>query len=49
MNKERSNNTDRIAASRKLLEDKEAIIAYSNGEITKEELRERGIKLAMPL
>lgn len=43
-------NRDKIrAAAKKMVEDKKALIAYSNGEISKEELRERGVRLAMPL
>tara|TARA_R110001606_G_scaffold399265_1_gene583062 strand:- start:137432 stop:137596 length:165 start_codon:yes stop_codon:yes gene_type:complete len=38
-----------IAAAKKLVEDKKSILAYSKGEISKEELNERGVKLAMPL
>jgi thiazole synthase ThiGH ThiG subunit len=38
-----------IAAAKKMVEDKKAVIAYSNGQLTKKELSEKGIKLAMPL
>ena len=38
-----------IQAAKKLVQDKRAMLAYSKGEITKQELNERGIKLAMPL
>lgn len=38
-----------IQAAKKLVEDKKSILAYSKGEISKKELNERGIKLAMPL
>ncbi|MCB0737342.1 MAG: hypothetical protein KDC92_07505 [Bacteroidetes bacterium] len=38
-----------IAAAKKMVENKKAMIAYSNGKITKDELREQGIKLAMPI
>ncbi len=44
------NHRDKIlAAAKKLVADKKAIIAYSKGEITKKELNDRGVKLAMPL
>lgn len=35
--------------AKKILEDKEFIKAYLKGEISKEKLDERGIKLSMPL
>ena len=38
-----------IQAAKKVMRDKKAIIAYTRGEITKKELDERGVKLAMPL
>jgi thiazole synthase ThiGH ThiG subunit len=38
-----------IQAAKKLVQDKKDILAYSNGEITKKQLDERGVKLAMPL
>jgi|GEM_PF-3345420 len=38
-----------IQAAKKIVQDKKAIIAYSQGKITKKELDERGVKLAMPL
>jgi len=38
-----------LFSAKKFLEDKKAIRAYSKGEITLEELNERGIKLAMPV
>lgn len=38
-----------VLAAKKLLEDKKLIAAYLRGEITKDVLDERGIKLAMPV
>lgn len=38
-----------IEAAKKMLESKKNILAYSNREISKKELNERGVKLAMPL
>lgn len=38
-----------IQAAKKIVQDKKAIIAFSEGKITKKELDEKGIKLAMPL
>ena len=49
MKQDKSHKETIIAAAKKMVEDKKALIAYSNGEISKEELRERGIELAMPL
>ena len=43
-------NRDKLkAAAKKLVEDKKALIAYSKGEISKEALREKGVKLTLPL
>ncbi len=36
-------------AFKKMCFEKEAILAYSNGEITKRELTKLGVKLEMPL
>lgn len=49
MTQDKSNKAKIIAAAQKMVEDKKALISYSNGEISKEELRERGVRLAMPL
>lgn len=38
-----------IQAAKKVMQDKKVIIAYTQGKITKKELNERGVKLAMPL
>lgn len=38
-----------VEAAKKMLADKKSIIAYSKGEISKKELNDRGVKLAMPL
>ena len=38
-----------IAAAKKMVEDKKAVVAYSNGEISKRELHKRGVILALPL
>lgn len=38
-----------VAAAKKMVADKKAILQYSKGQISKEELSERGVKLAMPL
>lgn len=38
-----------VAAVKKLMADKKAAIAYSKGEISKQELDDRGVKLGMPL
>ena len=38
-----------MAAAKKLPEDKKQIQDYSRGEITKDELEAKGIKLSMPL
>lgn len=38
-----------IQAAKKIMQDKKDIIAYTQGKITKKELDERGVKLAMPL
>lgn len=38
-----------IESAKKILEDKKYIRAYMKGEISKEVLNERGIKLAMPI
>jgi len=38
-----------IAAAKKFLEDKKIVSAYLRGEVTKEQLDSRGIKLAMPI
>ncbi|MEQ8879086.1 MAG: hypothetical protein RLQ12_05615 [Cyclobacteriaceae bacterium] len=38
-----------IQAAKKVIQDKKVIIAYTQGKITKKELDERGVKLAMPL
>ena len=49
MSKQRLNRDQIVAAAKKMVETKKAVIAYSNGEISKKELSDRGIKLAMPL
>ncbi len=49
MSKQGINKNQVIAAAKKMVETKKAVIAYSNGEISKKELSDRGIKLAMPL
>ena len=49
MNTSDKNKERIIAAAKKMVENKKALIAYSKGEISKKELNERGIKLAMPL
>ena len=49
MSKQRLNRDKIVAAAKKMVETKKAVIAYSNGEISKKELSDRGIKLAMPL
>lgn len=38
-----------IKAAKKLVQNKKDIIAYSQGKLTKKDLDEKGIKLAMPL
>ena len=38
-----------VAAAKKMVESKKNIIAYSKGKISKKELNEKGVKLAMPL
>jgi len=38
-----------ILAARKLIEAKKNIIAYSNNEISKKELNDRGVRLTKPL
>lgn len=38
-----------ISAAKKFLDDKKIVAAYLRGEVTKETLDERGIKLALPL
>jgi hypothetical protein len=43
------NNEQIISSAKKILEDKKLVSAYLRGEISKERLDERGIKLAMPL
>lgn len=49
MNTSKENRDRIIAAAKKMVENKKAVIAYSKGEISKKELNERGVKLAMPL
>lgn len=38
-----------IKAANKLVADKKAMLAYSDDKISKKELSERGVRLAMPL
>ena len=38
-----------VEAAKKMVQDKKLIKEYSKGNITKEELEERGVELAMPL
>jgi hypothetical protein len=43
------NKNNVITAAKKIVSDKKAVIDYSNGKISKQDLRERGVKLTMPL
>jgi len=49
MDRNKSNERAIIAAAKKLVQNKKAILAYSNGEVSKQELNAKGIKLSLPL
>ena len=49
MKPQKSNKEQVIEAAKKIIAAKRDVIAYSNKEISKKELNDRGIKLAMPL
>jgi len=38
-----------IAAAKKMLADKKAVVAYSKGEISKKQLSDSGVKLDLPI
>ncbi len=47
--KEKQNREKVISAAKKIVADKKAILDYSRGKISKKELSDRGVKLAMPI
>jgi hypothetical protein len=47
--KDKQNKAKMISVAKKMVADKKAILDYSNGKISKKELRDRGIKLTMPI
>ena len=49
MNVDKDHKARIISAAKKLIADKKSIIVYSKGEISKKELDDRGVRLAMPL
>ena len=49
MTNQKINKEQIIAAVKKIIAAKKDVIAYSNKEISKKQLNDRGIRLAMPL
>jgi thiazole synthase ThiGH ThiG subunit len=49
MTNKNANKNQIIEAARKIVAAKKDVIAYSNKEISKKQLNDRGTKLAMPL
>ncbi|WP_162927093.1 hypothetical protein [Flavobacterium psychrotrophum] len=46
---DKKNDSQILTSAKKFLEDKKMVSAYLRGEVTKEALDDKGIKLAMPL
>lgn len=49
MSDKKTNRKAIISAAKKMIADKKAVLAYSDGNVSKKKLNEQGVKLVMPL